>query len=196
MNAQKPRWICRVLRGARALAGSDATHGMADAHFATCSDCQQYFSGLDRLARDLKEAARVAQQPAPAGFDSRVLAALRQKQPERRVRQRRFSQAAFAVAGVAAAVALVVIPLRRTARVNRTIPQGSSATVGVEVAQAIDSLPNLTASVRTALQQQPLQEEIDSMSADARSAVDFLALNFLPDGAPESAKGRTPTAGG
>ncbi|HVU36270.1 MAG TPA: hypothetical protein VHE61_22730 [Opitutaceae bacterium] len=101
----------------------------------------------------------------------------------------------IALAAVAA-LALMLWP-SRPARPPATAPDTTVVTTnahrptGAAAAGVSGTAPltTLVAPVGTLLRQDPLQTEADHVYADARSAVQFLALNFLPT-PPDTVTGR------
>ena len=152
-------------------------------HIETCADCRQFFHAGDELESALRrDAARYAPVP-PEGIDRRIMQAV-----ERSTRTARpaHSPLALILAGSAvAAVALIVFfvkypifPERDGTATNRTA-QVNDALV---VAKSISTLwqTSVVPSARTLVADNPLQHELDSVYSDTRTALNFLALNFLP----------------
>lgn len=196
MKTYTQRWTCRIVRAGRFLAGDQAANrGFGSSHLASCADCQRYFAALDSLTSTLRLDANIVRRAAPVGMDRRVLQAIA-SESRPRARERHAGRLAFALAGVTAAVVLALVPLRpgksRT-EVNLAV---DPSVVGPQLNAALASLPTLNVSMAAVMQKEPLQQEVNSVYADARSAVRFLALNFLPDNAPSPTDQRTQTSGG
>lgn len=125
----------------------------------------------------------------PSGLEHRIAAGVRRAQVPRRAPQRRTVPLwAAGLATAAAALALVVA-------LNRESPQVPT-TAQVEPAEitalftAVTTLPSrlnkvfAPADARPAVPD-PLSQELDNVKADARSALSFLAENFLPVARPD-----------
>ena len=170
----QPRFFCRVVRQWRALAGGGARHG------ETCADCRAYFAATDALDLALRRSApaRAAATPEPStGFEQRLLNAVRAPAAPKPSHASHLGWAA-----ATALTAVVAVALFR--------PSGGSASKPTEAEVAM-----LTAAVSNAsrglvekvipttgalVADNPLQREFGAIYADARSAVGFLAMNFLP----------------
>ncbi|HZP59274.1 MAG TPA: hypothetical protein VFB27_03040 [Opitutaceae bacterium] len=108
----------------------------------------------------------------------------------------------LAIAGAAAAAAVAFGLWQKT---NSSVPEengaaGHGAVVVRDEPTTSQPWTALKPSVDALMRQDPLRTEVDSVYADARSAVHFLALNFLPAPAVPSHDGKTspgnPAAGG
>lgn len=153
------------------------------------------------LESRLRADARAARVAPPEGLEQRVSAAVWRQvdatrtAPQREPRRRSFRLLPPALAGLvtsACAVALVVLWHERadTARVSEADIRylvDKVQTLPARLASA-----DLTATPTLAVAA-PLEREIESVRADARSALDFLAANFVPsqmlarpDAAPDS----------
>jgi hypothetical protein len=136
---------------------------------------------LEHALRD--EAPRISQTP-PAGLEQRIAVAIRAPVTQ----SMRRSPFPALVAGISAAAALVLLGLWMfaPARGPEAPRQGGiandlTAPAGFATPLFIDRLWNtLPDSAETLLDRNPLRKEADAVYADARSAVQFLALNFLP----------------
>jgi hypothetical protein len=169
------RWSCRIVR----IFGG----GAESRHVAQCPSCQRYFSRVDQLETALCRDARVQRVPVPTGLDSRILRALEQETaPARRQPVARFP--ALVLGAGAACVALTAWLLWGSGQRDHFPTEASSE---VEPASVV-SLTTLTPSVQSVVSEGSLQNEVDSVYADARSAAHFLALNFLPTATPDSSR--------
>lgn len=173
----RPRLACRLAR-LRAALGSGAVP--ASGHAAGCPDCQRYFAAAATLEDALhREAARAA-APAPAGLERGILRAVAEarlassRRPERPAALGWLAGAAFA----AAAAVAVVFTLREPAPAGTVAaaPVSAPAAPGATVVPAPLALPTAEALAL----QNPLQSELDQVYSDARYALRFLAMNFLP----------------
>jgi hypothetical protein len=151
-------------------------------HCATCADCHAYFSTADQLETRLRRDAPARATNVPSSLESRILRAVDDSQLQER-RPRRNLSWGIAVLAAAAVVAVATLQLQRPA------PQETAAPVGTveDVLAVASELPKqwfaaVQPGATKLLEENPLQLEIASVSSDARSALDFLAMNFLPAG--------------
>lgn len=182
------RLSCRLVR-------MFSASGQNSRHAETCADCRRYFQASARLDAALRRDAVRFAPPAPAGLERGIMQAIHAALPpsERaRPRARQNSNRAGWWAGISVAVAAVIAlavglvqpPTSPTAHPN---PQA-----GVAVAEnangaalsdesTVQRLWNAfvppAEKIATA---EPLQDELDAVYSDTRSAIDFLAANFLP----------------
>ncbi|HTO04056.1 MAG TPA: hypothetical protein VL069_10160 [Opitutus sp.] len=167
---------CRWTRFRAALTNNPA---FARGHCATCADCWDYFAAADQLEANLRRQA-TATAPVPATLERRILNAV---QHSPRAERRRPWQASWALGGLAAAAiaAVIVFRIQRTPPADAAPPVASIDDVLI-VAQELPKqwFATLQPGAVRLLEANPLQEEIASVSADAQSALNFLALNFLP----------------
>lgn len=170
------RFACRVARFRCALGAGPA----ASAHVAGCPACQRHFQAVAALDLGLRRSAPAA-RPAPAAdFEVRLLRSVRAARAPASARaaagQRAWLGAATAAA-FAVALGLAVFAGRPAARIT------PAETVAMAAA-AQDFSSRLVAAgiprAAAAVTDNPLQHELGAVYADLRSAVDFLALNFLP----------------
>jgi len=179
------RWSCRLVRGWRAFFGASHQSGFGSSHIASCPACQGFFAANDSLESALRRDAARGIQPAPAGIEERIMQEI-VRSPRRRVTRLRPGPAALAIAGAAAAILAIAFWYFEPVHPPGSNPvAGNRPPVVAMPATAEESAANqpwaaLTPSVAALLKQDPLQTEVDSVYADARSAVHFLALNFLP----------------
>lgn len=201
----RPRFTCRLVRGCLAVFGDTSAgtpRGPGAAHVATCADCQQFFSAGDELERALRGAAAAEWSEAPAGLETAILRAVRQSAAPPRPRAHNGLWLSFAGAATAAALALLVYqrpppgaPALPPAPVAPTVTTGTGDPAVFEAARQLlaavptDLLDEMRPRAEALLTQDPLQNEVDAMKADARTAVRFLARNFLPTPADEPSRG-------
>lgn len=175
----RARLFCRIVR-----------HWSSEesAHVAACADCQRFFAASRSLESALRrEAGRRLSEPS-AGFEQRLLNAVRRAEaaPAREEAVRRSS--GLWVAGAAlAAVACGVFVLQRgpggagTPEVAGGVAAGDAAVIADAVKSLSDRLvDSVIPSAGAMVADNPLQRELDSLQTDARSALRFLAMNFLP----------------
>lgn len=185
----KTRFACRVARIRDAMTGSSAS-----GHIARCADCQAYYRADHNLINQLRQTAPKQLQPTPDDLAQRIARAVRQTAPQpARRRSPTLSWAALAGVSAVAVVALSLFIVRQTptksatqtANINQTTALTISPADVTELVENVDSLRSrLVASVKptaeTLVEKNPLTQELNSVRADARSALGFLALNFLP----------------
>ena len=185
----KIRFACRVARIRDAMTGSRAT-----GHVAHCADCQAYYRTDDNLISQLRQTAPKQLQPTPDDLAQRITRAVRQTAPQPNHRRwPALSWATLAGIGAVAVVALSLFiirqnptkPTTQTTNINHPTALTISPSDVTELVDNVDSLrTRLIASVKPTAQtladKNPLTQELNSVRADARSALGFLALNFLP----------------
>lgn len=177
---QAPRLTCRLARGAIAIFGDTAAgepRGPGAAHAATCADCREYFAACDFLESSLRREATRDWHEAPAGLEQNILRAARQATPA----PRRARPVWLVLASVTACALAAAVFFREQLVTN--LPPAIVDSKPVEVASAVSAQQiwnNLKPSANAVLAADPLQKEADAIAADARTAMDFLALNFLP----------------
>ncbi len=189
----KISFTCRVVRLRDALTGS-----LASSHLAHCADCQAYFRTSDTLVGKLRQTAPHATQPTPDDLAQHISRAVRQAVQQPRRRSKTLWLSTFAGAAAAVAVTFFIVrqnPTHPTVSPNQQPspilhPAGRS-----ELFANVDSLrTRLLTSVGPSAEQlatdNPLTRELDSVQADARSALNFLALNFLPSDSAEKIRSK------
>lgn len=174
----------------------NAVTGRRPGHAASCPHCQAYFAAAEGLECELRrEAARTGTQ-APAELErgiSRAVAAASAEAPVAASAAAFFSGPRMALAGAALAVALVAVALVRIGgpRAERDSGTDDAAELVAAAASFSDQWWNsLLPSATDAVQNNDLHQEMSSVVTGARSAIDFLALNFLPT--PRSGAGAPP----
>jgi hypothetical protein len=181
----KTRFICRVVRFQTALFGRAAK---TTGHAAHCPDCQDYFGANSTLVANLRRAATHETQRAPDDLAAKIALAVRQSAPRPKRSRRPVGLPLFAGATVALAMAVFFVrenlPIHSAAPKYPVSPELSSSDVA-DIVSDVDQLRirfmNSVEPAATKLAaQNPLTQELKSVQADARSALGFLALNFLP----------------
>jgi hypothetical protein len=180
------RFVCRVVRLWYSVLGppqpGPAGRG-SSRHIETCADCRQFFHAADELESALRRDAMKYAPVPPEGIERRIMQAV--ERSTRTARPARVPLALILAGSAVAAVALIVFfvkypifPERDGAAINRTA-QVNDALV---VAKSISTLwqNSVVPSAQTLVADNPLQHELDSVYSDTRSALNFLALNFLP----------------
>jgi hypothetical protein len=188
LAAPAPRLTCRVTRGWIAIVGDD-TSALRNSHVAHCADCQAFFAAADDLDLALRRDA-VAMRATPADtLEQDIIRAVRQSG---RPAQRNVSWPLLSLAGVAAAIAAVIVLIQPSTPPTIEQPRfanGNDRELTQTARDLVSAVPgNLLSEMRpqaeAILQQDPLQNEADAIAANARSAVRFLAKNFLPSNSP------------
>lgn len=178
------RLICRAVR-----------HWSAptSAHVQTCADCQEFFARAQSLENSLRRDAARWPSEADAGLEQRILHAVgrAQRQGVRGAGTSSPWQNFLIAGGALAAAALVAVVFFRSTplepeRVTRADAEMMIATVQSLSTRLDEVVETAIPSAGALVADNPLQRELDSLQTDARSALRFLALNFLPV-APEPA---------
>lgn len=195
----RPRLVCRIVR--RCAVFSERRPG----HARSCPSCQSYFQTNDTLESTLRQAARSSRgdpfAPSP-DFESSLLRAVRTSAPrgapswpEMRP-HRAWALAGIGAAAVIAAIALMLPfnpPSTEFVRVASSSPADDAAVI-LETVESLSTefMGSVVPSAGQLVATNPLQHELNAVYSDARSALHFLALNFLPTGrtepAPEGAR--------
>ena len=202
------RFACRLVRLRSALAGPGPAVARHVAGCAECRAHFAAGAALDARLRQGARAA-IASPPATAasaagtvppadraavgsaaprtGFESDLLRAVRQARAEAAVaappaRRSPWVRAGLWSAGVACAVfAIAVLVGYGTGRRSTAVLAAESAAMADVVRAASTRLVDTVIPVAgTAVADNPLQHELGAVAADVRSALDFLAMNFLP----------------
>jgi hypothetical protein len=189
--------MCRIVRAWSAVTGDPARddhgHGFTSRHIATCPCCRAYFSATTDLESRLRRAAPRESRPLPEGFERRldraIADAIREQRPTTSAGGSRLGLVLWgSLAGAAAAVAMAFLLLRS--------PDGGPSEgppiAEIDPARALDesvavarTLNNrfwndVAPTASTLVQENPLQQEIGAVYSEAQSALQFLAMNFLP----------------
>jgi hypothetical protein len=177
-TTRSPRFVCRIVRLWGSVLGS-AHSG----HVETCADCRQFFRAGDELESALRrDAVRYAPVP-PEGIERRIMQAI--DRSTRTARPARSPRALILAGSAVAAVALIAFFVKYQAfpgSGGTATPPTVQVNDALVVAQSISTLwqKSVVPSAQTLVVDNPLQHELDSVYSDTRSALDFLALNFLP----------------
>jgi hypothetical protein len=198
--SHSPRLICRAVRGWQSVFGDAAAApitGPGSGHAAQCEDCRRYFNAGRALEASLRRGAFRQRQAVPADLEQRIIRAVRQSAPPP-PRRTLTGLVPLALAGAVAALAVVLsLPPRAPAPVKTGSPVASrpAATAVADVPVPDALWARISPQAGTLLQGKPLQDEVDSVYADAQSALHFLALNFLPGNPAQPAgAGQRPAA--
>jgi hypothetical protein len=182
-----PRFVCRVTRGWISTFGSAGAAERSD-HVAACENCQAFFAADDELERMLRrEAVSERALPSPM-LEQKIFHAVRRSTAPA---PRRSPSPWLSFAGAAAAVALGIVVVRNSGPVASGHDPVVAPTAKEVADYFADVIPdNLFTEMRpqaeAILNQNPLQNELDAVTANARTAVRFLAKNFLTTTAVEN----------
>ena len=183
----RPRFVCRVVRLWHSVFGPPhpgPAAGGRSRHIEACTDCQQYFHAGDEVESALRRDAAQGAPVFPDGLERRIMQAVAQS--TRTLRPTRSPRALILAGSAVAAVALVVFLVHRypagSAHDGKLANRSAQINDVVTVAESISDLlrNSVVPSARTLVADNPLQQELDSVYSDTRSALNFLALNFLP----------------
>ncbi|MGH8019789.1 MAG: hypothetical protein ACREIA_16205 [Opitutaceae bacterium] len=189
---------CRIARLRAAFTGKPS------AHTETCASCQAWFAAEAALDEQLaRESRPLTRRPAPEGIEQLVMAGIRARQQSARNSTRRSAPRrrglvfGSALAATAAAVAVIFLARDPAPSPDSEYNMAAAETwQPEEVAAMVASVEAIPGRLRATLvpsatrlaNANPLMNEVDSVYADARSALDFLALNFLPSDTAASDK--------
>ena len=174
-NINRPRFTCRVARGWITLFGDVTTgkpRGFGTGHVANCNECRSFLGAGDQLELALKRDAAREVQVVPSGLDQRIIFALNLSGSKRHSRRTRYLP--LALTGVVACLALTILIFQKQT------PSVHEATTTNPVLATEDLWTSLKPSADALLSSDPLQQEVDAVVSDARSAFHFLKRNFLP----------------
>jgi hypothetical protein len=182
----RPRLVCRVVRLWCAVSQADQPR-----HVATCASCQVYFAAANELESQLRRAAhaRSTASDATQNLEQQILRAVRSSASRPRRASAWQPTRSWLMGGVCAAAAAFAIGLAlRFGTGSAPRERMADATPTDDAAMILSTVESLSSelvgtvipSAGELVVQNPLQEEIGSVYSDMRSALDFLALNFLP----------------
>ena len=175
---------CRIVRVWSMVRREDAT---LLPHAESCTHCRLFFHSMDQLTSSLQQSAGKEKIEFSPTLENRIINAVRSS--AREPQPRRHRALTFAFAGGAAAVVGVSI-WSLTLRQAVGPKPGMTHDYAAEVSELVTAVQSLPGQLRSTLEtpavevteNSPLQREARSVVSDARSALDFLALNFLPAG--------------
>ncbi len=174
--SSRPRFVCRVTRLWSTVAG-----GAGARHAAGCADCRAYFAAAERIDLALRRGApawRETSTPAPSsGFEQRLLNATSAPPEPKPSRASHLGWLAATAVTAAVAVAFFRPPGGSPGRALDADVALLTASVGHVSRGLVETVIPTTGAL---VADNPLQREFGALYADARSAVSFLALNFLP----------------
>ena len=175
----RARLLCRIVR---------PWSSEESAHVTACADCQRFFAASRSLESALRRAAGCVSIEPDAGFEQRLLHAVRRAEaaPAREEASRPRSGIRVAGAALAAVAFGVFVFQRESGKLGQAeVASGATAADAAVIVDAVQSLSDrlvetVIPSAGAMVADNPLQREFDSLQTDARSALRFLAMNFLP----------------
>ena len=180
LHAKPTSWTCRWVRAVAIMSSQSGSD-----HIARCPACQEYFAAEVSFDRQMRQEAVVQRVDPPSGLDARILRAIRdQSEPARRFWRPRFDLIALA----AAAACAVAVAIWFGADQFGVAPAGAEAAIVVQSEQPAgmdpslwpETMKELRPTVESLMTESSLQMEAATVYSNARSAMQFLALNFLP----------------
>jgi len=152
-------------------------------HLERCDSCRLHYERQREVAAMLRRPVN-EKIGFPAGLNESIMRAVRVEPAPRKTRQKRAGDLSPWLAPVAlASIALVgaLILLLRSPEIDR--PLTASVDSGLTESVATSSGPAPSDYIRSwsAAIDRPLDNELDGVVADAKTAVRFLAINFLPE---------------
>lgn len=211
-ESDRPRLVCRVVQGWGSVVGDGAVppEGAWGArHVAACECCRVFFNRSGQLDLALRRSVEGERVAVPPGLEQRIVGAVQRAARETPRAIPRSSMGSLALMGAAASVALGILVFQ-TMRAPEPVPEVPSAGMAAVSASGDEAVEadgtgawsRLSPNATALLEAEPLQREVDAFYSDARSALGFLALNFLPSssrasgmGAEQTAPARRPASG-
>ena len=189
------RITCQVIRFWSSVRREDAPPSR---HLETCESCRRFLVSTDQLQLSLRHGAGQARSTPPPEMEQRIIEALRLSRPPS-PRESHRTLLTFSLAGCAVALVLAgawSFNLVHFPGSNPGVPGEYTSDVAALVA-AVRSIPadlgrNLEAPTAQLTGDNSLGREVENVYSDARSALDFLALNFLPASPPDSHEAESP----
>lgn len=180
---------CRFTRMGISLCGEN---GIFARHVASCPDCRRVVQAGHGLESALRRDALRSRREPPIGLERRILQAVAAApRTETPFRAPRYMLGVAALAAIVLAFVVRESPMpgdlaRDTVRASEA---DAAATIEMfktfsnRLLSAVETPPTLVTAAN------PLRQEIDSVYSDARFALGFLALNFLPSRADVAPNG-------
>ena len=175
----QPRFRCRVARTARAF-----REGADERHVSGCADCQAFYAATETLEQELRRDASALREAAPEPTSELAHSIMRAvREDSRELRPARFRMPVWTLSAIAAAAIVAVIAVQWP-----VTPSRSTVVIADETEVIVQALETLSVKLTDTvipttgevLANNPLQKELGSVYSDARSALDFLVLNFMP----------------
>ena len=183
----RPHLRCRIVRQWCMISS-----GNPPAHVESCPSCQGYFQTMHAFDTALRRDALRSSQAAAVSsrdFERNIIRAVRTSASKQPRRHSQPAMRAWVMGGVGAlaAVAAVLLSLNpdliRSQRNDRVAGSpGDDAAVILSTVESLSSdlVESVIPTAGVFVADNPLQRELGSVYSDVRSALDFLALNFLP----------------
>jgi hypothetical protein len=177
--SSSPRFACRIARFWQTVSPESPS-----GHIASCPDCRRYFAACGEVETALRREASGLEHDVPAGLERNIMHAI--TATPRVTARARIARTPFVVASTAAAaIAFVLGVVRWGTETGQPAMEFNSSREIAGLAAAAEAFSDewLNSTLPTAgaaALNNPLRQELDSVYADARSALNFLALNFLP----------------
>lgn len=194
--APRVRLVCRFVRVWSSYAtearGNRPTAGFSARHVSNCADCQRYFAAADQLDAQLRRGSVRMTHSVPSDLEARIFGAIEPTLSTARTRRHpsrpRLVWLAVAASSVAAAVVFVQLREPQIPAVDHLVNETAltkEPAAKTDPGSAREELPapiwsSLIPRVATLTEENPLRREMDAVESDARSALRFLARNFLP----------------
>lgn len=188
-TSSSPRVVCRIVRASLTVFGGESA-ATQNRHVAGCPDCQVFYGAADEFDALLRRDAVAQRGAAPAGLEAGILAAVRESRRTAPARPapRRLAVPLFTLAGAtAAAIAAFLYLQPPAAPAGADTPVAASDADVAKLAQDIlgalpgDLLAEVQPRAEELLQRQdPLRTEAAAVAANARTALRYVAANFLP----------------
>ena len=179
-----PRLVCRIVRQWSVISGN--TH---PAHATTCASCRHYFGAMQDLETQLRrDSVRAALPTSSHDFAEQIIGSVREAATEPAEPARPTFGRMWMLGGLAATGALAALLIsanfkpRLDEHASATLSTADGTAVVVSAVQSLSSglVDSVIPSAGELVAENPLQRELGSVYSDVRSALDFLALNFLP----------------
>ncbi|MDB6174179.1 MAG: hypothetical protein JWL59_3490 [Chthoniobacteraceae bacterium] len=185
-DATTPRLACRIVRLHLSFSDLESGGGFSSRHIASCDSCKGFLSAARALEMSLSHAAKSERQTVPIGLDRRIVSAVFHTAAPG-------PKATFSFRGLTlgTVLALVIAAVVISRKAPELPPVPSQADI-VRVARMSpdNGWTRLRPSADRLLDAAPLQAEADAVYSDARSAIGFLAMNFLPAAHPAATRER------
>ena len=178
----RPRLLCRAVRHWCAIVGEHRSR-----HAASCPNCRSYFEARNKLDQALRRDALVAGADplvADRDFEREILRAVRSFTPNR---ERAIPIGVWLGGGLGAVAAFVAFlavsnpdRLRKGGLAETSTAEETAVILNTVETLSTQFVESVIPAAGGLASQNPLQRELGSVYSDVRSALDFLALNFLP----------------
>jgi len=161
-------------------------------HLRRCAPCRCRYETESRIAKQLAADAGGLRQGAPPFLHARIMARLN-RHPAPGSERTRTILSAPAVAAVAVAAVLAgFIWTQHVASQNRLITQQSVERTAAELSALVQAPDEVKLEQWSRKLDQPLETELQLVVSDARTAISYLADNFLPEKFRDSGAGVGP----